>query len=653
MAKKFTYDSFAFPNRNLWSMASQIPGTEKGATYAYDHHLPCLNPQCKSHGKPHPNCRCYGMSEGGEVGHYCSEERPHEEGCEYFAGGGEVVIPDSEVVVDQEIPDSDVIVDQEIPDSDVLLDSDKYSTPMEQFKTAAEGAAQGIAGPLATWAETKILGVDPEDIRKRQEANPIIHGSAQAATMVGGLLTGTGLPGMIAKGAGAISKAATVSKLGAAALAGAIETASFTGSDEITKAMIGKPGSDPEEPVSAALLHVGAAGVMGSIGGGVFKLGEKLIGKASPEIAKRAEDFLYKIGADGDPLGALGLSPEGVASKMAGTVGSTVGGVAYAKAASIGGHPAGAAAYQVTYGAVKNALKKPIEKIVGRHLGPINERVYDGVIKAIMTNEAAGVSNAIHYARQIERGVRLANDGMDSLFKAGSSKIAPKILDTTLEEFKGFIQDGQVEQQLQNSVHEMQPFAKGGMVSSDGDSFSKVFPEQNMLLNTAKGRVSGYLNSIRPMPGSKLPFDRPVANAQAERNYTKAIKLAIAPLRIIDKMNNGRLTPDDMRHFTAMYPEVHKYLSTQITKKITEAQLKGDMPPYRKRQSMSLFLGASLDTTFTPMAIQAAQMTFAPKQQPQMPQKGQKGSTKALSKTSNSYLTPEQSREKRMQNQRS
>jgi hypothetical protein len=51
--------------------------------------LPCRNPNCKSHGIPHPNCKCYGrdmaFAEGGQV---CSGA--HEEGCEYYADGGEI-----------------------------------------------------------------------------------------------------------------------------------------------------------------------------------------------------------------------------------------------------------------------------------------------------------------------------------------------------------------------------------------------------------------------------------------------------------------------------------------------------------------------------------------------------------------------------------
>lgn len=58
---------------------------------------PCINPSCKSYGRSHPNCRCYGgneyayekMAEGGEVKGFCSHgARVHEKGCEYFKDGG-------------------------------------------------------------------------------------------------------------------------------------------------------------------------------------------------------------------------------------------------------------------------------------------------------------------------------------------------------------------------------------------------------------------------------------------------------------------------------------------------------------------------------------------------------------------------------------
>jgi hypothetical protein len=60
------------------------------ANTPYEMGLPCLNPSCKSHGKPHPNCRCYSMAEGGKVYkgvHYCAHGKPHMPGCEYAKGG--------------------------------------------------------------------------------------------------------------------------------------------------------------------------------------------------------------------------------------------------------------------------------------------------------------------------------------------------------------------------------------------------------------------------------------------------------------------------------------------------------------------------------------------------------------------------------------
>lgn len=62
----------------------------------YDEELPCLNPNCKSHGKAHPNCRCYSGGErfagGGEVSklRYCAHGMPHSQDCKYYKEGGHV-----------------------------------------------------------------------------------------------------------------------------------------------------------------------------------------------------------------------------------------------------------------------------------------------------------------------------------------------------------------------------------------------------------------------------------------------------------------------------------------------------------------------------------------------------------------------------------
>ncbi len=59
--------------------------------------LPCKNTACKSHGRPHPNCKCYpGMATGGEVKSFCDMNIPHRNNCEYYAEGG-MIAPENSI----------------------------------------------------------------------------------------------------------------------------------------------------------------------------------------------------------------------------------------------------------------------------------------------------------------------------------------------------------------------------------------------------------------------------------------------------------------------------------------------------------------------------------------------------------------------------
>src|SRR5271166_3840589 len=118
---------------------------------------PCLNPSCNSHGRPHPNCRCYGgFAEGGEASEFCSENRAHQQGCQYFVDGGTVSFDALKADVSPaptaaaSVKFDDLKADAPKTDFDSLVDdSEKYSTPGQQAITALEGGAQGYAGPLA------------------------------------------------------------------------------------------------------------------------------------------------------------------------------------------------------------------------------------------------------------------------------------------------------------------------------------------------------------------------------------------------------------------------------------------------------------------------------------------------------------------------
>lgn len=154
---------------------------------------------------------------------------------------------------------------------------DKYGGLGQQAIAGLEGVARGVAGPLAPLAE-RALGVDPEDIRGREEANPWTHGIGEGVGLVGGAvaLPQASLAGAMAK-AGEAAKVATGlaeaanaaswgTKVGAAAVAQAAEMAVFQGSDEAAKLIL----QDPSVSAESAIANIGLAAALGGAGGAFF-----------------------------------------------------------------------------------------------------------------------------------------------------------------------------------------------------------------------------------------------------------------------------------------------------------------------------------------------------------------------------------------------
>lgn len=617
--------------------------------------LPCQNQSCHSFGHPHPNCRCYGgMAEGGKASNFCSEDRAHNSDCEYFVDGG--MAGDSDLglipVTNAESADNDLglipVKDQKSSDdSDLGLvpvdQNEKYGSALEQLKTVAEGGAQGYLGALAPYLETKLLGVKPEDITGRAAANPLIHGASETAGLVGGLLSGTGEAGLISKATKAIPEIAAFGKIGSAAVMAAVQGGAFTASDETTKYLLGQQGSNPQEAVANALLHIGATSLITGAGSGLFGvLGKSLNAGGNQKIAEHAEKFLAKIGSSGDPIN------QAMALLYGGYQGYNSDGSIKQKLES------------AASGYFKAEVYLPF---LAKAIGPLakaNAYTSAALMRALTTNPQ-GIPAAKQWASYISKGSQKVMPALDAIFKAGASQVIPDAADATIENLRSNVEQGGPQRQMIDEFHnngQATPiaFAKGGAVEGvptqqPEDHFASVFPEANILMNETKGRVYNYLNSQRPMPNqSKLAFDEAPSDSQAKRNYDKALRLAANPASILNHLNKGDLTPEDMKHFTALYPEVHDLLSKKLTARITKAQLSNEKPPYAKRQAMSLFLGTTLDSSLQPQAIQAAQNVFAQKQsaQQQAPMKNKKG-TSSLAKSSQDYLTDDQARERRQQ----
>lgn len=275
------------------------------------------------------------------------------------------------------------------------------------------------------------------------------------------------------------------------------------------------------------------------------------------------------------------------------------------------------------------------------------------LMRMINNGQSQGFNNLLSYAQNISKGSKTIDSALDNLFGEGKfDHENPSKEDR--DKLDEYIKNGKFQEQLNDT--KTQGFAAGGVVSDKQKSLlagtgpmENTLPDHNIMIQEAKGRVNNYLNSIRPTDQpSGLPFDEKPDNSKQKRSYHRALDLANKPIGILNQLKKGEITPEDMGHFTNLYPEVHDHLSKKMTEKIVKAQMgEGKKPDYKTRQGMSLFLGANLDSTFLPQNIMAAQAVFAGQQAPQKPPPAAK--TSKLGDAAKSSQTPEQAAESREQ----
>lgn len=241
-----------------------------------------------------------------------------------YAEGGQVqppgFIPDdqfrsdtiSQPTVDNSQQDQTTTPPGFIPDDQFHSDNEPYETPGQQVLTGLEGAAKGIAGPIAPITEQvlnkQLFNQEPEETNKhmlaREKANPTISKVSEGAALLGSMYFGVGEAGLIAKAGEALTKgiqgATLASKVGSGAAKAAVENMLFQGSDEASKMLM----QDPESSSQTAIAHIGLAGLLGGALGGGLELVKAPLGK----LGQVMEDFKGRMGehtTTGDPATAL------------------------------------------------------------------------------------------------------------------------------------------------------------------------------------------------------------------------------------------------------------------------------------------------------------------------------------------------------------
>lgn len=262
------------------------------------------------------------------------------------------------------------------------------------------------------------------------------------------------------------------------------------------------------------------------------------------------------------------------------------------------------------------------------------------------------LSSEHHNPQSHEESCAKGHKHIDNHLKAlfANTEITEKDHSKVRKLISDWMDHGGIERDLQ--YEGVQHLAEGGKVDHKPvhSKIADSHPEQNVMLQMTKGRVSNYLNSLKPQEHSaKLAFDDEPDQRDASKSYHRAIDIANNPLSVLSKIKKGTIEPEHIKHLNAMYPELSQSLQKKVTSKITEAQVKKEKPSYKIRQGLSLLMGTPLSGEMSPQNIQAAQATFVKassnKEQTEKPPKH----PTQLTKSAQAFLTGPQALTRRQQ----
>ncbi len=700
----------------------------------------------------------------------------------YFAEGGDAQLPG--FVSDEQMSQLEsqsgqqpgFISDEQMShlQSDEDRQQEQYGTPGQQLKAGLEGAAQGLVGPIAPLAE-QALGVKPEDIRGRAEANPYTHYASEAAGLIGpALLTGGASGAARITQAGALEalgkvlpEATTLAgRIGMSAAKGAIDNMLISGSDEVSKMIL----QDPNQSVQTALTDIGLSAALGGgisgLASGISPLWKATVGD---KTSKMIQDFKGRINEhlmNPEPVNAVKyeLGEYYDQAKSLSNI-STL----YDQAAEAENVPAMRSlmksqgkieeafkAYQpalkafeskfTTLGAAgervidpgkintyMNQIGKPnaeikqsilrnfldasekYKKVInGEYSGleqnapmlntPMNStlstlgerttggKLADAFISKGLTHEGskslgaafgAGVGGILGGHSGATLGAILGSHSLGPFFNSVLPGIANKLVNTAANStgFKAVLDHGMAvakgdmliskaaknlfkvgsavltESQVPSHKDLEKLNRKLATIQTDPDKLyqsrttdlSHYLPDHSSAADLTISNAVSQLNSMRPDRSRMAPLDsKPVLSNTQKADFTNALTIAQQPLVVMDKIKKGTITAKDVMLIQSLYPSLYNGLKQKITNEMILHVNKGEIVPYKTRVGLSMFMAQPLDSTMSPLSIQAAQLQPAMQKQAAAQAPEGKGGTKsspALQKMGKMYQTPGQAKE--------
>lgn len=270
--------------------------------------------------------------------------------------------------------------------------------------------------------------------------------------------------------------------------------------------------------------------------------------------------------------------------------------------------------------------------VSSRKLKPIMDRL-DVPVKTKEANPDS-FRNSVDYLSSAVRGHNALDHHADEMY--GSKDFSSKLEPGDTEDLKNHLEDLQVNPSKMLEV---------------GGSLGHYLPEHSADVAAHSARAVNYLQSLKPTRSQNGPLDAmsPI-DKQAESKYHRALGIAQQPLMAMYYAKEGSLQPQDVISLKTMYPGLYKSMVSKVGERLIDAKADNTEIPYKQRLSVSLLIGQPLDSTMTPMAMQAIMNANAGAQTPQSnPDKGPKKASgvelKQINKVNELYETPLQRRQ--------
>jgi hypothetical protein len=288
-------------------------------------------------------------------------------------------------------------------------------------------------------------------------------------------------------------------------------------------------------------------------------------------------------------------------------------------------------------GILGGAVGGPVGSIIGAVIGAVGKEIPDATRLAMLKFLSSGLPvNSKAFKAMVTTADAIAK-GNEKLSRASLrvfSNTAVQVNQPTPKQLKDI--DLKVAEFQQNPAM---------LLEGEENQNEYYNSEQVAAMSAASARTLQYLASLRPSEEPTAPLNMSVVPNDVEKaKYNNALKIAQAPLIVLEQIQNGTLTPESMQHLQIMYPDLLQRMQNKVGEAMIDAADSKKTIPYHVKMSASMFLGQNLESSMQPNAIMANQTQQAPVQQPQAPMSKIRVSNK-LNEVSRSYSTPQQSRE--------